>query len=234
MNKPITILVIDDHPLFRQGVVDILDLENDIQVVGQASNGEVGLDLIRALRPNIAIVDVNMPGMNGQALTRAVVAEKIPTKIILLTAYDDNEQKAHAMRMGAAAYCTKDVEPDTLLGIVRNVIDGLLMFHDRAEVPAGMEIWLGSMADDVTFPAAENSEAASPLSAREMEVLKYVARGMSNKEIALVLGISHQTVKNHVTSILRKIGVEDRTQAAIYALRRGWVRLHRDDNQNRE
>jgi DNA-binding NarL/FixJ family response regulator len=234
MNKPITILVIDDHPLFRQGVVDILDLEDDIQVVGQASNGEVGLELIRALKPNIAIVDVNMPGMNGQALTRAVTSEKIPTKIILLTAYDDEEQKAHAMRMGAAAYCTKDVEPDTLLGIVRNVIEGLLMFNDRAEVPAGMEIWLGSMVDDVNIPATETGEAPSPLSSREMEVLKYVARGMSNKEIARVLGISHQTVKNHVTSILRKIGVEDRTQAAIYALRRGWVRLHRDDKQNRE
>lgn len=234
MDKPITILVIDDHPLFRQGVVDILDMENDIQVVGQASNGEQGLELIRALQPNIAIVDVNMPGMNGQALTRIVIAEKIPTKIILLTGYDDEEQKAHAMRMGAAAYCTKDVDPDTLLGIIRNVIEGLLMFNDRTEVPAGMEIWLGSTVDDKSLPLVENNEASSPLSSREMEVLKYVARGMSNKEIALVLGISHQTVKNHVTAILRKIGVEDRTQAAIYALRRGWVRLHRDDKQSRE
>jgi DNA-binding NarL/FixJ family response regulator len=234
MSKKITILVIDDHPLFRQGVVDILNLEDDIQVVGQASNGEDGLHLIRALQPDIAIVDVNMPGMNGQTLTRMVVAEKIPTRIILLTAYDDEEQKVHAMRMGAAAYCTKDIDPDTLMGIVRNVIEGLLMFNDRAEVPAGIEKWLGSMIKDAVLPAMENGEAAQPLSSREMEVLKYVARGMSNKEIALVLGISHQTVKNHVTAILRKIGVEDRTQAAIYALRRGWVRLHRDDKHNRE
>jgi DNA-binding NarL/FixJ family response regulator len=234
MNNKIKILVIDDHPLFRQGVVDILNLEDDIQVVGQASNGEQGLQLIRALQPDIAIVDVNMPGMNGQALTRTVVAEKLPTRIILLTAYDDEEQKAHAMRMGAAAYCTKDIDPDTLMGIVRNVIDGLLMFTDRAEVPAGIEIWLGSMVDDALLPVLETGEAAQPLSSREMEVLKYVARGMSNKEIALVLGISHQTVKNHVTAILRKIGVEDRTQAAIYALRRGWVRLHRDNKQNLE
>jgi DNA-binding NarL/FixJ family response regulator len=234
MNNKIKILVIDDHPLFRQGVVDILNLEEDIQVVGQASNGEDGLLLIRALLPDIAIVDVNMPGMNGQALTRTVVAEKLPTKIILLTAYDDEEQKAHAMRMGAAAYCTKDIDPDTLMGIVRNVIDGLLMFNDRTEVPAGIEIWLGSMVDDAVLPALETREAGQPLSSREMEVLKYVARGMSNKEIALVLGISHQTVKNHVTAILRKIGVEDRTQAAIFALRRGWVRLHRDNKQNLE
>jgi DNA-binding NarL/FixJ family response regulator len=234
MNKKITILVIDDHPLFRQGLVDILNLEDDIQVVGQASNGEEGLELIRAIQPEIAIVDVNMPGMNGQALTRTVVAEKIPTRIILLTAYDDEEQKAHAMRMGAAAYCTKDIDPDTLIGIVRNVMDGLLMFTDRTEVPAGIEIWLGSMVNDAILPSVENGEAAQPLSTREMEVLKYVARGMSNKEIARVLGISHQTVKNHVTAILRKIGVEDRTQATIYALRRGWVRLHRDDKQNRE
>jgi DNA-binding NarL/FixJ family response regulator len=234
MSKKITILVIDDHPLFRQGVVDIFNLEEDVQVVGQSSNGEDGLQLIRALQPDIAIVDVNMPGLNGQALTRTVVAERIPTRIILLTAYDDEEQKAHAMRMGAAAYCTKDIDPDTLMGVVRNVIDGLLMFNDRAEVPAGIEIWLGSFVDDAVLPPMKNSGSVQPLSSREMEVLKYVARGMSNKEIALVLGISHQTVKNHVTSILRKIGVEDRTQAAIYALRRGWVRLHRDDKQNRE
>lgn len=234
MSKRITILVVDDHPLFRQGVVDILNLEDDIQVVGQASNGEDGLSLIRALKPDIAIVDVNMPGMNGQALTRAVVAEKIPTKVILITAYDDEEQKAYAMRMGAAAYCTKDIDPDTLMGIVRNVIDGLLMFNDRAVVPAGMEIWLGSKVDEAALPDMENDEEVQPLSSREMEVLKYVSRGMSNKEIALVLGISHQTVKNHVTAILRKIRVEDRTQAAIYALRRGWVRLYRQDTQNRE
>jgi two-component system response regulator DegU len=229
MSNKITILVIDDHPLFRQGVVDILNLEDDIQVVGQASNGEDGLQLIRALLPDIAIVDVNMPGINGQVLTHTVVTEKLPTRIILLTAYDDEDQKAHAMRMGAAAYCTKDIDPDTLMGIVRNVIDGLLMFNDRAEVPAGIEIWLGSMVDDAVLPSLETGEAAQPLSSREMEVLKYVAHGMSNKEIALVLGISHQTVKNHVTAILRKIGVEDRTQAAIFALRRGWVRLHRDN-----
>jgi DNA-binding NarL/FixJ family response regulator len=230
----ISILVIDDHPLFRQGVIDALNLELDFRLIGEASNGEEGLSLIRSLRPMVAVVDVNLPELNGQQLTRKVIAEKLPTKVILLTAYDDTEQKIYAMRVGAAAYCTKDVRPEELVDVIREVTTGKFVIGDQSLDKRGLQRWLSANTENTAGPYSDVGEPYQPLSAREMEVLANVTRGMSNKEIALVLGISHQTVKNHVTSILRKLGVEDRTQATIYALRRGWVRLYPEETNSQE
>jgi DNA-binding NarL/FixJ family response regulator len=226
MNE-ITIVIVDDHPLFRQGVADALALEAHLWVVGQAASGEEGLELIRKIRPQIAILDVNLPGMNGQQITRQINSEKLTTRVVLLTAYDDDEQKIHAARAGAAAYCTKDVEPEILVDTIQRVAAGETILNvsdlSAVEVDSRLE------QDDGMFRGfADPIEAHQPLSIREMEVLLCVTRGLSNKEIASTLGISHQTVKNHVTAILRKLGVDDRTQAAIYALKRGWVRLHGD------
>jgi DNA-binding NarL/FixJ family response regulator len=224
--KPISLVVIDDHPLFRKGVADVLALEPDLQIVGQASDGESGLALIRKLLPQVAIVDVNLPGLNGHQITRQVVAEHLPTRIILLTAYDDEEQKIHSIRGGAAAYCTKDIQPEGLIRVVRSVISGEFVIDDERVDPARLERWLESRTESAMRLYSEPGEPYEPLSGREMEVLTLLTRGLSNKEIALSLGISHQTVKNHVTAILRKLNVEDRTQAAVCALRRGWVRLY--------
>ena len=116
-----TIVVIDDHPLFRQGVVDILSMERDLVIVGQASNGLNGLRMIREKKPDVAIIDVNLPGMNGQQVTRNISLEKLDTRVILLTAYDDTDQKIHAVRSGAAAYCTKDVQPSELIETLRKI-----------------------------------------------------------------------------------------------------------------
>ena len=226
----ITIVVVDDHPIFRQGVIDSLSLEPDVTVIGEADNGDHGLDLIRELQPQIAVVDVNLPGMNGQQVTRQVVNEKIPTRVILLTAYDDTEQKIHAMRVGAYAYCVKDVEPQALVNIIRTVAGGKFVIGDDVLDEASIEKWVSLLTDSALRSYSDPGEPFQPLSGREMEVLSYITQGKSNKEIAAVLGISHQTVKNHVTSILRKLGVEDRTQAAIYSLRRGWVRLYQNGN----
>jgi DNA-binding NarL/FixJ family response regulator len=233
MNK-ISIVVVDDHPLFRQGVADTLSLEPDFQVIGQAASGEEGLELIRELQPMIAVLDVNLPGLNGQQVTRQLMVEKLSTRVVLLTAYDDTEQKIHAMRVGAAAYCTKDVAPEQLVENVRTVAGGGFVIGDEVFDSGGIERWLESQTEGATRSYSDPGEPFQPLSSREMEVLAFVTGGMSNKEIASTLGISHQTVKNHVTAILRKLGVEDRTQAAIYALKRGWVRLHEQENQSQE
>ena len=227
--EKIKIIVVDDHPLFRQGVIDSFSLEPDFDVVGHASSGEQALEIIAQIKPDVAVLDVNMPGLNGQQVTRQVVIDKLPTKVVLLTAYDDTEQVIHAMRVGAYAYSSKDVQPETLSDIVRIVAGGDYYIRGEKMDAEGVLDWLAEKTDSSSRSYSDPGEPFYPLSSREMEVLESVTLGMSNKEIAKALGISHQTVKNHVTAILRKLGVEDRTQAAVYALRRGWVRLYEQD-----
>ena len=230
----INIVIVDDHPLFRQGVVDAISLEPDLIVVGEAESGEIAFDLINDLLPQVAILDVNLPGMNGLQITRKIVADKLSTRVVLLTAYDDIEQVIHSMRSGAAAYCAKYVKPEDLVDVVRQVAAGNYVVEGNILDKAGLERWLESKTEGATRSYSDPGEPFHPLSNREMEVLSHLTRGMSNKEIATLLEISHQTVKNHVTSILRKLGVDDRTQAAVYALRRGWFRLHEQDSENDE
>jgi two-component system, NarL family, response regulator DegU len=219
----ISIIVIDDHPLFRQGVVDALSLEHNFSIVGEAADGKTGLNLIRRLSPDVAVIDVNMPGINGQQLTSLVVGEMKNTRVVLLTGYDDAEQHLQAARAGASAYCTKDMEPEALVQVIKRVALGDTMGAALLEEVERMD-------ETCVYSFSEQVDPDQPLSAREMEVLVQLTRGQSNKEIALTLGISHQTVKNHVTAVLRKLGVEDRTQAAVYALRRGWVRLQENND----
>ncbi len=228
MNK-ITLLIIDDHPLFRQGVSDSLSLEPDMKVLGQASSGDQALDLIRSLKPTVTLLDVNLPGMNGQQVTYQVTQEKLTSRIVLMTGYDDIEQALHAAMAGAAAYCAKDIEPKNLMRIVRDVAGGKYVFDSKAMTRRELQTWIEEQIEGARRSYSEPGSPFHPLSDREMEVLECVVRGLSNKEIASLLGISHQTVKNHVTSILRKFGVEDRTQAVVYALKHGWVQLKHSD-----
>jgi DNA-binding NarL/FixJ family response regulator len=233
MNK-ITLLIIDDHPLFRQGVSDAVSLETDMKVLGQAASGDDALQLIRSLNPAIVLLDVNLPGMNGQQITHQVTQEKLPARIILMTGYDDIEQALHAALAGAAAYCSKDVEPKGLLRIIRDVAEGGFVFGSNVMNGRELQTWIEEQIEGARHSYSEPGSPFHPLSEREMEVLECVVRGMSNKEIAGLLGISHQTVKNHVTSILRKFGVEDRTQAVVYALKRGWVQLNHSNVKSEE
>lgn len=228
MNK-ITLLVVDDHPLFRQGVTDAVSLEPDMKVLGQASGGAQGLDLIRSLKPGVVLLDVNLPGMNGQQITHQVTQEKLPTRIVLMTGYDDIEQALHAAMAGAAAFCSKDVEPKALLRIIRDVAEGRFVFGATVMNEHELQGWIEQQVEGSRQSYSEPGSPFHPLSEREMEVLECVVQGLSNKEIASLLGISHQTVKNHVTSILRKFGVEDRTQAVVYALKHGWVQLRKSN-----
>ena len=222
----IRILVVDDHPLFRQGLRDVLQSEEDIEVVGEAVNGQEAIDLTHALTPDALILDINLPGTNGLQVTRQLRAEHCTSAVVMLTAYDDAEQVLHAFRAGGSAYCPKDITPHKLVQILRQVAQGHYVVGDHIFDQEGLQAWLDSSVEKAGRNFVDDSrEAFSPLSPREMEILQHVTRGLSNKEIAAALGISHQTVKNHMTAILHKLGVEDRTQAAVYALRRGWVRL---------
>jgi DNA-binding NarL/FixJ family response regulator len=222
----IAVVVVDDHSIFRQGVKLNLQIHDDIDVVAECANGEQAVELIRARTPDVAVIDINLPGMNGIQVTRQLTSEHVSTKFVMLTAYDDVQQVMHAMKAGASAYCAKEIEPDKLVEIIRHVYKGRFVVHEQIFDAQGIHDWIERGVENIAGQYyAEMAESFSPLSGREMEILQYVTNGLSNKEIARTLQISHQTVKNHMTSILRKLAVEDRTQAAVFALRRGWVRL---------
>lgn len=224
--KKISILLVDDHPLFRQGLRNVLKDEADLDVVGEGGDGPEALTLIRQLKPDVVLLDINLPGLNGLQVIRQLHTERVKSGVIMLTAYHDLEQELHAFRAGSSAYCPKDVTPHHLVQVVRWVSQGHYVVGDRVFDHDGLQTWLEEGVEKAGRPFLNDTrEAFSPLSPREMEILECVTRGMSNKEIAYSLGISHQTVKNHMTAILQKLDVEDRTQAAVYALKHGWVRL---------
>lgn len=226
MTKEISLLVVDDHPVFRGGLIDVMDTDPDIKVVGEAADGEVAIEMAQELKPDVILMDINLPTINGLQVTRKIKSQLDDVGIIMITGYDDAEQVFHALRAGASAYCPKDITPEALISIIRDVYDGKYYVDEKTmsydELMNWIEQKVGRFSD---FLVSDADELFIPLSPREMEILEHVTRGMSNKEIAYKLGISHQTVKNHMTAILRKLRVDDRTQAAVYALRHGWVRL---------
>ena len=230
----ISIVIIEDHPLFQQGIIDALSLEQDFTVLGYSSTGEEGLELINKLRPQVAVVDINLPGINGQQIIRRLVENRIATRVVLLTGYDEFEQKVHAFRSGAAAFCTKNIQPADLIAVLRKVARGYYAVDTRIMDDSQLQKYLEVRPSNDNRYGGDRGETVQPLSVREMEVLTCVTQGMSNKEIALYLGISQQTVKNHVTSILRKLGLVDRTQAAIFAVQQGWVRLQKPQSSREE
>jgi DNA-binding NarL/FixJ family response regulator len=229
--RQISILIVDDHPLFRDGLQQALTLEDDLNVIGQSEDGEDALRTARTLQPDVILLDINLPLMNGLQVARQLKAERTTAAIIVLTAYHDSQQVLHAMRAGAAAYCSKDVTPDELIEIIRDVAGGLYVVENERMDERALESWIQSNLEAMSGPyIIDAEEHYIPLSPREMEILQFVTNGLSNKEIAMKLRISQQTVKNHMTSILKKLNVEDRTQAAVNAIRRGWVRIK--DNNN--
>lgn len=222
----ITVMLVDDHPVWLRGLRDVLSLEDDILITGETHDGESALKLAREQRPDVIVLDVNLPGLNGIQIATRLKAERNDASIILLTGYDDEEQALHAIRAGCAAYSAKDVHPTVLVHIIRRVVSGYYIIKGEEYDNESLNRWLSRRIEAATGPYMVNpDEHFVPLSPREMEILSYVTHGKTNKQIAQSLGISHQTVKNHVSSILTKLDVEDRTQAAIYAMRRGWVRI---------
>ncbi len=222
----IRLMIVDDHPLFRAGLRRVLELEEDLAIEGEAADGPGALELARKTKPDVILMDVNLPNLNGLQATRELTTSRNDIGIIILTAYHDDEQMLHAMRSGASAYFPKDVDPQELIRAIREVSKSNYVVNDEVLAKPQVATWLLSQFEQMSVTDTNGSEFKfQPLSTREMEILKLITRGQSNKEIAQMLGISRQTVKNHMTSILRKLAVNDRTQAAVYALRRGWIRL---------
>lgn len=230
-NPAVKLLIVDDHPLFRQGVRAALSTCRDIVVVGEASSGEEALEWMNAappnLEPNAVVVDLNLPGMNGLELTRQLRLNYPGTGIVVLSIYESDEQAFNALRAGASAYRSKDVHPDELANILRRVARGEYVINDVVlddpKVAGRVLSQFRNLPNNVTSLQGTEFPLFTPLSDREIEVLERIAAGGSNREIAEALHISTQTVKNHISSILRKLSLNDRTQAVLYALRRGWI-----------
>lgn len=225
MPQQIAVMIVDDHPLVLQGLRRVLESEPDIAVVGAAKDGEDALDVARQQIPDVVLLDINLPTMNGMQVTRLLKADLPNVAIILLTAYHDESQVLHAIRAGASAYYPKDVTVDKLLDTIRQVSQGLYVIEENVLGKPELAEWITERFAEIGAFWEGAEDMFMPLTDREMEILALITRGMSNKAVALELGISHQTVKNHMTSILRKLAVNDRTQAAVYALRKGWIRL---------
>lgn len=203
----IRMLIADDHPVVRQGLAAMISREPDMAVVGEASNGREAVELFRQHRPDVALMDLRMPDMDGVEAVVAIRKEFPNARIIVLTTYDHDEDIYQGLRAGARAYLLKDVPPETLLETIRVVYAG------GKRIPAEAAV---KLSERMSRPE---------LTEREMEVLRQLAAGRSNQEISDVLSIAEGTVKFHVNNILFKMGVNDRTQAVTAALKRGLVRL---------
>lgn len=223
---PIRVLIADDHALLREGLRRILELEPDLEVVGEASDGEEALQKAKELLPNVILMDIHMPGMGGLEATRAI-REHVPSAdIIVLTIHDGDEYVVEMVNAGAKGYVLKDVEPATVVEAIHRVHEGESFIPSDLMVKVFREFqrisaYQRGISDAPTDHPGVQDER---LTARELEVLQHIVYGETNKEIAASLFISEKTVKNHVTNILRKLGLSDRTQAAVYALRHGLAR----------
>jgi DNA-binding NarL/FixJ family response regulator len=232
--KKISILIVDDHPVFLQGLRRILEPEPDIEIAGSAGDGMQALEAAAELEPDVVLLDVNLPSMNGMQVARQLKDEQPHIAIVMLSAYHDDNQVLHAIRAGASAFYPKDVAPDTLLDTIRQVSQGLYVIDETVLSKPELAEWITQRFHEFGAFWEGKEDLFMPLSKREMDILQLITRGRSNKQAAQELGISYQTVKNHMTSILRKLAVNDRTQAAIYALRQGWIRLQDIDEEGSE
>jgi DNA-binding NarL/FixJ family response regulator len=208
MTGQITVLIADDHPVVRQGLRVLLSVQDDIAVVGEAADGHEAVDLATVLAPGVILLDLKLPGLDGLGVLAELRDRGLPARALVLTSAADPASVTLAMRAGAAGFLYKDVDPDALVRAVRSVNDGNTLLAPEA---AGLLVRSGRSGEAV--------HGLGALTGREREVLAQIAEGRSNREIARLLGVSEKTVKTHVSSVLGKLGVADRTQAALYAVR---------------
>ncbi|WP_340016020.1 response regulator transcription factor [Paenibacillus sp. FSL K6-1318] len=242
---PITILLADDHAMVRRGLHVFLTTQQDMKVVGEASNGQEALEQAEALKPDVVLMDLHMPVMDGIETARRLRTLMPETRIIVLTSFSDQDHVVPAVRAGVKGYLLKDIEPEDLAVAIRNVHAGQVELHPAAagqlmHVMASSDwstnehqpqhIPTDRSADNQHQEPKQAGKSNEPrlggpdmLTRREQEVLGLIAQGLSNKEIAVRLVITEKTVKTHVSHLLDKLGLADRTQAALHAVRNGWV-----------
>lgn len=207
----ISVMISDDHALMREGLKQLIELENDIVVVCQSADGKETIDKVLKYKPDVLLLDINMPKLNGIDVLRRIKDLGIDTKIIMLTIHDDKEYILETMKMGADGYVLKDSDADSLIKAIRDVKEG------RTYIQPSIAFMLNDKSDITDNESYNRLKKIESLTNREYEVLTLIAEGLNNKEIADKLFISEKTVKNHVSSIFKKLDVNDRIQAAIFA-----------------
>ncbi len=222
------IVLVDDHALFRVGMRQILERESDFEIIGEAEDARDAYHMAVETSPDIVLLDLSLPAPGGIETTQRIKREVPSIGIVTLAVAEDEDQLFEAIKAGAAAFVLKDISPDDLVTIIRRVRAGEYLINDKVFARPSVA---GRVLKEFRELAVYGQEAApifAPLSPREVEILDNIAKGMTNKQVAYALSISEQTVKNHMSSILRKLSVNDRTQAVVYAMKQGWIRIPED------
>lgn len=222
IRQRIRVLIADDHTMVRQGLSQILDSEPDMKVVGQATTGEEARELAEVTRPDVIVMDINMPDLDGVQATRLITAGDPDIGVIILTMYRQDQYVFEAIKAGARAYLLKDADSDELLRAIRAVATGEALL-DPAIALRMMDEFRRLQGGPV------GADGVSVLTERELDILRLVAQGLDNNEIGAELGLSEKTVRNRLTVIFEKLHVNNRTQAALYALRKGFASLDEGD-----
>ncbi|MBF4501330.1 response regulator transcription factor [Savagea sp. SN6] len=221
-----TILIVDDHQLFREGVKRILDFEESFEVVAEGDDGTDVIDLYMEHRPDVVLMDINMPRMNGVEATEQLIAQFPDAKVIMLSIHDDESYVTHALKSGALGYMLKEMDASEIIQAIKVVSNGGSYLHPKITHNLVQEFRrLSEREHKGSFQQAEIRRPLHLLTKRECEVLQLLTDGQSNRVIGETLFISEKTVKNHVSSILQKMNVNDRTQAVVMAIKNGWVEV---------
>jgi two-component system, NarL family, response regulator DegU len=222
------IVIIDDHQLFREGVKRILDFEPSFEVVAEGDDGSEAIELVEKYQPDVIIMDINMPNTNGVEATAELIEQYPESKVIILSIHDDENYVTHALKTGATGYLLKEMDADALVEAVKVVADGGSYLHPRVThnlVKEYRRLSADEGGSDKYISPVEIRRPLHLLTRRECEVLQLLADGKSNRGIGEALFISEKTVKNHVSNILQKMNVNDRTQAVVVAIKNGWVEV---------
>jgi DNA-binding NarL/FixJ family response regulator len=224
----VRILIVDDHALYRMGINGILQNEPDLEVVGEAVDPRSAMDAAFATNPDVILMDLSLPSPGGIETTQRVKRELPSAAIIVLSTDEDEDALFEAIKAGAAAFILKDIAPEDLVMVIRRVVAGEYLINDKVFSKPAVATRVLKEFRELAVYGQEAAPIFAPLSPREVEILDNIAQGMTNKQVAYALSISEQTVKNHMSSILRKLSVNDRTQAVVYAMRQGWIRMPED------